>query len=292
MNAGYTKAPPGYRLPDELMLGHVRLQVGNVARSVSYYERVVGLRVLTREGGFARLAAHGSDDALVELVELQGAVPVPRRGRIGLYHFALLLPDRASLAQFVQHLSDIGEYAGMADHYVSEAIYLTDPDGLGIEVYADRPRASWQMSGPNLAMGTDPLNLNDLLPAAGGGKWKGMPAGTRVGHVHLYIADLAEGEAFYHNGLGLDKILLAFPGALFMSAGGYHHHLGTNTWAATSPRTQPHDAQLLEWTVLLPSQSDVEAVARAVQDAGYAIERDGDDVLAADPWGTRVRVTK
>jgi catechol 2,3-dioxygenase len=290
MSAPYTKSPAGYRLPDELMLGRVRLQVANVARSVAYYQRVLGFRVLSNDGVNAKLGPANEDVVLVELNELAGAAPVPRRGRLGLYHFALLLPDRASLARFVQHLSDIGEYVGMADHYVSEAVYLTDPDGLGIEVYADRPRSTWAMSGPNLAMGTDPLNLHDLMPAAGDGKWAGMPAGTRVGHVHLYVGDLAEGEAFFHNGLGLDKILLAFPGALFLSAGGYHHHLGTNTWAASAPRTQPHDAQLLEWTVILPSSS-VEEAARSIEAAGYPVERDGNDVLAADPWGTRVRIT-
>src|SRR4051812_21117164 len=177
VNAPYTTAPTGYRLPDDMTLGRVRLQVANIERSLAYYQKVLGLRVVQRDGARAELAAHGDDDILVELVEMPGAQPVPRRGRLGLYHFALLLPDRASLGRFIAHLAELGEYAGAADHLVSEAIYLTDPDGLGIEVYADRPRESWKMSGQNLAMATDPLDMNDLIAAGSNAKWNGAPAG-------------------------------------------------------------------------------------------------------------------
>ncbi len=288
---GFTAPPPGYRLPEEIRLGPVRLQTADLARSIAYYERVVGLRVLTRKHGEATLG--GSDDPtpLIRLRALPGAVPVPRRGRLGLYHFAILLPDRAALGRFAGHLASIGEYAGMADHLVSEALYLTDPDGLGIEVYADRPRSTWRVHGGKLAMASDPLDLQDLARAAAGGNWTGAPAGTRLGHVHLYVDDLKRAADFYHTGLGLDRVQLDFPGALFMSAGGYHHHLGTNTWAAGAPTPRDGDARLLEWIIQVPVGQDVEDAAGSLMDAGYRVVRDGEDAIATDPWGTNLRLT-
>ncbi len=257
--AGFTIPPPGFRLPADMRLGAVRLQVADLDRSAEYYQRVLGLGVLESTADCAVLTAQGDKTALVELVELRHATPVPRRGRLGLYHFALLLPDRPSLGRFLTHLGVLGEYAGMADHLVSEALYLTDPDGLGIEVYADRPRSTWRTQGGALAMATDPLDLEDLIRSGGGQPWSGAPPGTRMGHVHLYVGDLERAAAFYHVGLGLDRIVLDFPGALFMSAGGYHHHLGTNIWAAGAPVAAEGDARLLEWIVVLPGQSQVDA---------------------------------
>jgi catechol 2,3-dioxygenase len=225
------------------------------------------------------------------LHHLEGATPVPTRGRLGLYHFAILLPDRAALGRFIAHLAAIGAYAGMSDHIVSEAVYLTDPDGLGIEVYADRPRASWRIANRVLEMATLTLDAADLVRASKGVPWSGAPAGTRIGHVHLFVSDLDAAARFYHDGLGLDKVVLEFPGALFLSAGGYHHHLGTNTWAAGAPHAQAGDARLLEWSVLVPTTHDVEETARALQRAGAAVTHEDGDVIAADPWGTMVRVT-
>ena len=288
---GYTVQPAGYRLPADTTLGPVRLQVGDLPRSVAYYVRVLGLQVLQRTPAGTTLAAPGDELPLIELNELRGATPVPRRGRLGLYHFALLLPDRAALGRFVAHLGAIGEYAGSADHLVSEALYLTDPDGLGIEVYADRPRSTWRTQGGALAMATDPLDLDDLVGAGGGQPWRGAPRGTRMGHIHLYVDDLDVAAAFYHTGLGLDRIVLNFPGALFMSAGGYHHHLGTNTWAAGAPVAGEGDARLLEWTIRLPRPADVEAAARSLATAGHRVVQDAGSAVASDPWGTSVRLS-
>jgi catechol 2,3-dioxygenase len=269
----------------------VRLQVADLARSVAYYQHVLGLALLNATASRATLAGHGDSTPLIELNELPGAAAAPPLGRLGLYHFALLLPSRAALAHFVRHLSSIGARAAMSDHLVSEAVYLTDPDGLGIEVYADRPRASWRMDGPALAMDTIPLDLADLLRTAPAQPWTGMPAGTRIGHVHLHVGDLAGSASFYHEGLGLDRIVLQFPGALFMSAGGYHHHLGTNTWAARAPRAGTGEARLLEWTLHVPSDT-IAAAAASIEAAGGAVEWDDDrrTFAAADPWGTRVRI--
>jgi catechol 2,3-dioxygenase len=287
----YGLAPSGYRLPDATRLGAVRLQVADLARSLAYYERVLGLRLVERTDGGARLAAHGDDATLVELVERPGARPMAARGRLGLYHFAILLPDRAALGRFVRHLAESGVRAGAGDHLVSEAFYLQDPDGLGIEVYADRPRDTWRRVDRELMMATDPVDVASLVEAAGDARWSGMPPGTVIGHVHLHVGDVARAAAFYAEGIGFDRIVWQYPGALFLGAGGYHHHLGTNTWAGSGARPpEADDARLLEWTIVLPGDADVDAVAASLARGGHAVTRDGRDALATDPWGTTVRL--
>lgn len=288
MTTSYGIAPKGYRLPEATHIGRVTLQVADLARSLDYYERVLGFRVLARSPGTATLAA--GTEPLIELRERPGATPVPRRGRLGLYHYAILLPDRVQLGRLLRHLAEVGERAGMSDHLVSEALYLSDPDGLGIEVYADRPRDTWRSNGSELAMATDPLNVEDLLQAAGTERWTGMPAGTVIGHIHLYVGDLEQAAAFYHDGLGFDKMVSSYPGALFLSAGGYHHHLGTNTWAKGAQPATDADARLIEWEVLVPSSSDAAAALASLAQSGVAVERAADGGTARDPWGTPLRV--
>lgn len=283
--------PPGYRLPSATHLGVVRLQVSDLERSLPYYDRVLGMRLLDRGGDVATLGAQDGDRAIIELHELPGARPVPRRGRLGLYHYAILLPDRAALGRFVAHLSSSNVYAGMSDHLVSEAIYLTDPDGLGIEVYADRPRDTWRYEGRQIAMSTMPLDAQDLVRATGGEPWTGMPNGTVIGHVHLHVGDLDKAAAFYHEALGLDKVVWGYPGALFLSAGGYHHHLGTNTWATGASPAEDQDARLLEWEIVVPDAEAIANVANNVELAGYTVERSSQGtILIRDPWNTAVRV--
>lgn len=286
-------APPGYRLPAATRLGRVRLQVADLGRSLGFYEGVLGLRVLDRDAGRATLGAQGEERPLVELREKPGARPVPQHGRLGLYHVAYLLPDRAALGRFVRHLAGLGQRVGSADHLVSEALYLSDPDGLGVEVYADRPRERWRLDGRQIAMATDPLDVQALVAAAGEDAWAGAPAGASVGHVHLHVGDLDRAAAFYHAGLGLDKIVWGYPGALFLSAGGYHHHLGTNVWAAGAPPAGEDDARLLDWTLVLPDASDVEAATESLAAAGYRADdahRPGTRRVA-DPWGTALRLS-
>ncbi|MEP0547584.1 MAG: VOC family protein [Rhodothermales bacterium] len=277
-------APPGYRLPAATRPGRVRLQVTDLDRSLAFYEGVLGLRVLDRSGATATL---GADRPLIELVERPGARPVSRRGRLGLFHVALLLPGRASLARFLRHLAKGGVRPGMSDHLVSEAVYLSDPDGLGIEVYADRPRSAWERWGQEIAMATEPLDVQDLLRAGGEAPWDGAPTGTVVGHVHLHVGDLNRAAAFYHEALGLDQVVWGYPGALFLSAGGYHHHLGTNTWAAGAPQAGNDDVRLLDWTLVLPTDDDVAAAAESLTAAGHPIDPVG---RVADPWGTVLRL--
>jgi len=184
-DAGRGIAPPGFRLPDTTRLGVVRLQVSDIERSLAYYDRVLGLRPLRASRGAAVLGVGDAGTPLLKLRNRPGAHPVPRRGRLGPFHFAILLPDRASLGRLISHLSAIGERAGMSDHLVSEAIYLSDPDGLGIEVYADRPRAKWRYDGREIAISTPPLDVQDLVAAGDGRRWSGMPNGTTSGRTAL-----------------------------------------------------------------------------------------------------------
>lgn len=285
---------PGNRLPDATHIGSVHLDVADITRSLAYYRDALGFRVANEvsspSGRTATLTAQGDDTPLIQLHERPGARPVPRTGRLGLYHFAILLPDRPSLARFVTHLAAHHIPAGMSDHLVSEAIYLRDPDGLGIEVYADRPRDTWRWTASELTMTTEPLDVDDLVAAAGNVPWTGMPAGTTVGHVHLHVGDLPTAADFYHAALGFDAVVWRYPGALFLSAGGYHHHLGLNTWAAGAPAAAEGDARLREWELVLPEAEDVDRAADALERAGHRVDRAADGARVADPWGTTLRM--
>ncbi len=285
--ADFGVQPPGFRLPPETHVGRVRLQVGDLDRSLAYYVGLLGFRVLERAPGRAEL---GVDRPLIELHELKGARRVPRRGRHGLFHFAILLPDRASLGRIYARLESAGIQVGSADHAVSEALYLTDPDGLGIEIYADRPRSEWVRRGAELHMVSEPLDVGSLTRAAGKEPWTGMPKGTVIGHAHLHVESLEKSVAFYHNALGLDLIVWSYPGAIFLSAGGYHHHLGANTWAgagATAPEAD--EARLIDWELLLPGS--LSSVVASLEGAGHGVERLPDGaVRVLDPSGTAVRI--
>jgi catechol 2,3-dioxygenase len=260
------------------------LQISDAQHSREYYGSVLGL------------AAHGDSlvtqdgTPLVTLHERRGARAVPQAGVLGLYHFAILLPDRAALGRFVRHIGRLQLQFGAADHLVSEAIYLWDPDGLGIEVYADRPRDEWRVRQQELEMATDPLDYDSLLAAAGTEEWNGMPAGTRMGHMHLQVSDLESARAFYHATLGLDIMVWSYPGALFLAAGGYHHHLGINTWARRARPADDNDAQLLDWELIVPHAADVSAAQQALERAGHATESAAGQLVVRDPSGTRLRL--
>jgi catechol 2,3-dioxygenase len=224
----------------------------------------------------------------LELEEIPGVQGIGRRIRLGLYHTAFLLPSREAFSSFVRHLVRTGTYFGSADHLVSEALYLTDPDGLQVEVYADRSREQWSYDGREIVMGTEPLRFEELAPIADNG-WNGAPAGTTVGHVHMYVGDLETAAKFYHAALGLDITTRRYPGALFTSAGGYHHHVGLNVWAASSPPASEGDARLLFWELVLPNKDEVERVKVNLVKAGYPALRTAEAVPAfADPWGITV----
>ncbi len=271
--------PPNYRLPASAHIGRVRLAVSNLASSIAFYRDVIGLKVLNSAGNLAVLGTASA--SLLELEELPAVQPIRSRSRLGLYHTAILLPTREALASFVRHLAKLGTPFGAADHLVSEALYLTDPDGLQVEVYADRPRESWNYQGSELKTATKPLHFHEL-PKVEEESWQGAPAGTTIGHVHFYVGDLEIAKRFYHVGLGLDQVVWSFPGALFTSAGGYHHHVGLNTWAAGSPPASSHDARLLFWELVLPDTDEIAKATASLTHAGYE--------SLADPWGILLKL--
>jgi catechol 2,3-dioxygenase len=266
-------------------LGPVHLTVADLDRSAAYYEQAVGLRVLERAGGSAALGADG--EALLVLAEKAGARP--STGYTGLFHVALLLPERADLARWVAHAArDQVRLVGASDHFVSEALYLTDPDGHGLEIYWDRPRDVWEGQVAE-RMTTLPLDLRDLmreLPDPAAAVFDGMPAGTVVGHVHLKVAEVTETVAFYRDVLGFGLMAALGSQAAFLGAGGYHHHVGANTWeSAGAPPPPRGTAALVHATVVLPDEDERARVVQRVEDTGHAVEdRDGDP-LVRDPSG-------
>ena len=267
-------------------MGAVRLLVTDLSRSVSYYQQVLGLQLHERTSDTAALGTR--DTALVLLRTQPGVRPAPKAA-FGLYHFAILLPQRAALGRFAAHVSRAGVRVGMADHLVSEALYLTDPDGLGIEVYADRPTRDWQHRGRELVMTVDPLDIAGLIAAGGEEPWDAAPGGTMIGHVHLHVGHLGDAEAFYHAALGFKKTSWSYPGALFLAAGRYHHHLGTNTWAP-GPSADDTEARLLSWDLVVPNTKTVLDIAGSLRAASYRAEETADGVSATDPWNTGLRI--
>ena len=290
---GFGIEPPKFQLPSDLRLGPVRLAVYDVMESIAWYERTLGLTTITQEGHTALLAAQGATEPLLEL-EQQASIDIRSRGarRLGLYHYAFLLPDRRHLGSFLSHIASQREPVGTADHGVSEAVYLQDPDGLGIEVYADRSADTWKTDGRQLEMTTLPLDLNALTTAGRGTPWTGMPHGTVIGHVHLHVGNLSESDVFYHQAFGFTRTVWGYPGASFLAAGGYHHHLGTNTWAHGAPTAGPADPRLLHWTVKVTRNDTLTALAENLEAHARSFTREDDRLVSHDPWGTTVHVVK
>ena len=278
-------------IPAATTMGAVELTVADLDRSLGYYGREVGLELLRREGARASLGAGEAE--LLGLVEEPGARPAARH--TGLYHFALRLPERADLALWLAHAArDRVPLLGLSDHFVSEAIYLTDPDGHGIEIYHDRPRDVWE-GKVGSRMTTDPLDIASLLgelddPASE--PFEGLPAGTDMGHVHLQVADLQDAVGFYRDLLGFELMAELFGSAAFLAAGGYHHHVGANTWHSRGAAPAPKGAAALRHaTIVLPSAGERDGVAARVADAGQEPEARPDGVLVRDPSGIGLLLT-
>jgi catechol 2,3-dioxygenase len=269
--------------PDTRM-GAVELSVADLDRTLDFWQREIGLRVLERGEGRASL---GTDTEVLRFVEEPGARP--DTGHTGLYHVALLVPDRPSLARWLAHAArDRVGLTGLSDHAVSEAIYLRDPDHHGIEIYADRPRALWEGQVAS-RMGTDPLDLNGLLGELEDPEtepFERQPDGTTMGHVHLQVAHIAPSVAFYRDLLGFGLMAEYGGQAVFLSAGGYHHHVGGNTWrsgGALPPA--PGSAALRRFEIVLPDAEERAALAERIAAGGLEVEADDAGPLARDPSG-------
>ncbi|OLC30362.1 MAG: hypothetical protein AUH31_04790 [Armatimonadetes bacterium 13_1_40CM_64_14] len=279
-------------LPDATSIGFVHLTVADLAVAGAFYDEVLGFRLAHQAGPTRYLSSNGSYPFHLVLTGQPGTRP-PRRSA-GLYHFAILYPSREHLAQALRHLLDVGwPIAGASDHGVSEAIYLADPEGNGIELYVDRPRDRWPTENSSLVMPTRPLQLDGLLALATG-PWPGMAGGTRIGHIHLRVSDLAHAEAFYSGVLGFAVTVRAYPGALFFAAGGYHHHIGVNIWAGSHvAASDPASPGLRTFTVHLPDRAALAQVVRRLHRAGSPLESATDygrsvACTVRDPDGIRV----
>ncbi len=272
-------------------MGPVRLTVGDLERAHDFYRDAIGLTEVDSANGVTRMGA--GDPSVLPVIELVGdpdARPRPR-GTSGLFHLAILVPSRADLARALQRVAEAGwRLSGASDHLVSEALYLSDPEGNGIEIYRDRSREQWPVRDGVLQMDTLPLDLDGVL-----GELRredasaGMPHGTRIGHVHLNVGDLAAAEALYSGALGFDVTVRGYPGALFVSAGGYHHHLGLNTWAGEGAPPPPEGSRgLREFEILLPSGESLAAEEDRLREADFEPAREDGRLRVTDPSGNRV----
>jgi catechol 2,3-dioxygenase len=267
----------------------VKLRVANLHRSVDYYTKVIGLQVIEEETGRAAL---GSDtDILLYLEEGKELKQKPDR-HAGLYHFALLLPSRKDLADVVKFYVLHRVAFGASDHGVSEAIYLNDPDGNGIEIYADKQDTSWKWENGEIQMTTDPLDGQDLLKETTEGEWTGLPAGTVIGHIHLYMRHIGEAAAFYNDVLGFETVVSGYPGALFVSTGHYHHHIGLNTWHGANAPSISIDEAGMDWFTIVYPDEDVrrQAIERA-EAAGLEVKQEKYTYSLQDPVGSTVKLT-
>lgn len=275
-------------------LGSVALTVADLDGGAAFYREAIGLRELRRDGDTVDLGAPDDESPLVTLVGRPDAPPRPPR-TTGLFHLALLVPSRSELARSFQRVREAGHrFTGASDHLVSEALYLDDPEGNGIELYRDRPRDEWTRAGGDLQMATLPLDLEGVLASApAGDAGEGMARGTTLGHVHLQVGSIPAAYAFYTDGLGFDPTVRGYPGALFVSAGGYHHHLGLNTWAGEGAPAPPEGARgLRSYTIVLPDEAALEATLAAVADAGIeVVEDENGRTIVADPSGNRAVLT-
>lgn len=274
-------------------IGLVQLKISNMETSLQFYQDVIGLKLIRQEGAIAELSVDGIRP-LVILEENPLFQRQRNRRTSGLYHFAILLPDRQSLGLALRNLVRHQIPVGQGDHLVSEALYLDDPDGNGIEIYADRPRDTWKRDEHGgIIMTTDPVDVSGLMAISEGGSWQGVPAGTKIGHVHLHVGDLQTAAHFYCEVLGFDRITTYGDAALFISAGGYHHHIGLNTWAGKGAPPAPEQAAGLRYySIVIPDEASLQEVLNRLEAEGTALTLlEGQQGAALqDPFGNGIEL--
>ncbi|MRG88339.1 VOC family protein [Salinibacillus xinjiangensis] len=272
-----------------IYVGEVNINVTDLGQSLEFYQHILGFKVLRQTDSKAVLTADGKTP-LLTIEQPEDVLPKQAR-TTGLFHFAILLPSRSDLSAFLRHIvqTKFRYGLGASDHYVSEAIYLSDPDGNGIEVYRDRPSSEWNWSNGEVEMATVELDAQGLL-AESTDEWKGMPNGTIMGHIHLHVSDLKTTEDFYVNGLGFD-IITTYPGALFASTGGYHHHLGLNVWNGTGIPAPPENSVGLNWyTLIFPDEESRAKVVTQLKQKGMTVNEQQDRYAVKDPSGNLIHL--
>jgi catechol 2,3-dioxygenase len=294
-----------YKIDPALKMGHVSLNVSDLTQSLDFYQSVLGFKAVGRpSSGKALLSVSTNDPSyLVELLQAKTGSNNDSLSRLessirraGLYHFAILLPERKFLADMLKNLNymrDQVHFDGLADHLVSESIYIRDPDFNGIEIYSDRPRSQWTWKDTRVQMATLPLNTTDLLNEATENGWKEMPNKTTIGHVHLHVSDLANAMKFYYEILGL-QLTAAIPGALFFAVGGYHHHIATNTWLGTGVAPASSESTgLNHFSIELPRKEELATLVEIFSHRGMAViggDLSDSSVFVRDRDGIKIQV--
>ncbi len=275
-----------FQLPPATHIAVAHLRVNSLPRALNFYRDVLGFTVIEEDDSTVALAPTPDEAPILRLTEHPDAIRKPQRST-GLYHIAILTPNRRALGRVLRRLLTLRyPVQGASDHLVSEALYLADPDGNGLEIYRDRPRSEWRMDGDQVAMATEALDLDGVLGEADESPWQGIASGTVIGHVHLHVSDLKRAEGFYSDLLGFTVMQRSYPGALFVAAGGYHHHIGLNTWAGRTP--PPANAVGLEdFSVAIPGGGWDETVERV-----HAQRLDETSASVSDPDGNTVLLVK
>lgn len=268
----------------------MNIKVQNLERSLQYYQEVIGLKVLEQTTNGAKLTSDGKN-CILSIEQPEDAIP-KQRGTTGLYHFAFLVPRRSDLANIVNHFIQKGILIGSSDHLVSEALYLNDPDGNGIEIYVDRDPSEWEWKNNQVAMTVDPLDFTDLLKTADSEKpWDGLPTGTVMGHIHLHVSQLEKAEEFYTKGLGFEVVNRFGDQALFISAGNYHHHIGLNTWAGVgAPAPSINSIGLESFTIIFPDDEHRKNAVARLERLGASVKGESGIFITSDPSGNSIHL--
>lgn len=277
-----------FHQPPVTYVGQVNLKVQDLQRALVFYKEVIGFKVLEQTEKSAKLTTDGKT---VLLSIEQPADVMPKQGRTaGLYHFALLLPTRGDLGRALKHLLQSGyPLQGASDHLVSEAIYLSDPDGNGIEIYSDRPAAEWEWKRDEVVMTTDAMDAEGVMAEGMNGSWTGLPEGTVMGHIHLHVSDLGKTAEFYTKGLGFEIVCRYGSQALFISSGKYHHHIGLNTWNGVGAPVSPaNSVGLISFTIDLPDQEALMQTIEQLAKIGAAVKEENGSYVTADPSGNTI----
>jgi catechol 2,3-dioxygenase len=269
-------------------VGHVKVKVENLERSLSFYQEVIGFKILEQSKTSATLTTDGKTSVLS--IEQPENI-IPKRSRTtGLYHFALLVPTRADLGKILKHFIQIGyPLQGASDHLVSEALYLADPDGNGIEIYSDRDPSTWVWNNDEVEMATLPLDTESLLEEGQADEWNGLPAGTVMGHIHLHVSELEKTEQFYIKGLGFKVVFRYGNQALFISTGNYHHHIGLNTWNGVgAPKPPSNSVGLESFHLILPNEEKRNNMVNQLKSIGASVTEEKGSFVTIDPSGNRI----
>lgn len=266
----------------------VELKVTDLERSLAYYEEIIGFKVLEKQDNKVFLTADGKT-ALLSLEQPANVTPKQQQ-TTGLYHFALLLPSRADLGVVLKHFIEKNVRVGAGDHLVSEAFYLNDPDGNGIEIYSDRPDTEWKWEGGYVDMATLQIDAQSILAEGASTKWVGLPAGTVMGHIHLHVSELAQTQTFYEL-LGFEVVTPNYPGALFMSTGKYHHHIGLNTWAGVgAPPAASNATGLVAFSLVYPSHEELQNAVNNLKENNVQLKEENDIFITQDPSKNTIKL--